>query len=237
MKWYRLFSAVLLLTVLLGSVWQALPVAAGNWVVITLEQLPQHVRAGEALELVIVVRQHGQHPIHVDGQLIATHQSSGESIRFPAKRLKQPGHHQITATFPKAGVWNWYFEPSPFPANGEFAPLTVLPNEEEFSGWWHWLQRYLKEMRPTAVQKMSQAEYGRHLFLAKGCASCHLHSEARLEWSTEIGANLTNYEPNSEFLEVWLRDAWELTANKQWRMPTLELTDEEIEALVAFLAE
>lgn len=236
MKRNRLFALLCVMVALVGMLWPAAPAWAGGWVVVTIKTLPQAVRAGEAVAVVFIVRQHGQQPVHVDGQLVATRQGSGERVRFAAQRMKQEGHHLVVATFPSAGTWDWYFEPTPFPPNGEFAPLTVLPAEGASGGWWQWL-RTLLETTQSANAKVSDAAQGRALFLAKGCASCHVHSEAQLEWSTELGPNLTDYPANPELVRLWLRNGWDLTAGKQWRMPTLELSETEMDALIAFLAE
>ena len=228
---------------------------AGGWVVVTLKELPRAVRAGEPVAFTFIVRQHGQRAIHLDGaQLVATQPGSGETIRFEAEPVEPEGHHRVVATFPEAGAWEWYFEPSPFPPNGDFAPLTVLPAEtaigstnarlqEQTRLVWlaGWLARLFEPQ--TTVQAtahdggLSAAEYGRALFLAKGCASCHLHEDAHFAVNVQAGPNLSDYDPNPEFVRVWLQDSWNLTAGEQWRMPTMELSDEEISALIAFLAQ
>ncbi len=237
MKVTRMLISLFGLLAIVATLWLALPAAAGGWVVVTLEHLPTQVRAGEPVALVVIVRQHGQDPIHVQGQVVATRQGSVETVRFAAQPMIAEGYHRVEVTFPTAGTWNWHFDPSPFPPNGEFAPLTVLPAEASRYGWWEWLWALLAGRKMVSAAQSSEADYGRALFLAKGCASCHVHSQARLEWSTELGKNLTDYAPNADFVRLWLRDAWNLTANQQWRMPTLELTDAEMNALIAFLAE
>lgn len=79
---------------------------------------------------------------------------------------------------------------------------------------------------------------GRNLFIAKGCVTCLTHAGGTSSYfSTGIGGSLAGYEVNASFLLAWLRNAEKFTADRQWPMPTLELTDAEIDALVAFLDE
>ncbi len=84
-----------------------------------------------------------------------------------------------------------------------------------------------------AAQSIAPADYGRALFMAKGCNSCHLHEKARNAWSTEMGPNLTDYQNTAEYLHRWLKDPQSLKPNTE--MPNLALKLTEIEALTAFL--
>jgi cytochrome c2 len=89
----------------------------------------------------------------------------------------------------------------------------------------------------TALLPAQLAEQGQALFLAKGCPTCHRHDIAvkNVDFSTEVGPNLTYYEPDPDFVREWLRDPSAVRPGTQ--MPNLNLTEEEIEALVAFLEE
>lgn len=99
---------------------------------------------------------------------------------------------------------------------------------------------------PTAVSTatLSPAAYGRALFQYKGCASCHRHNElavARVSvadadhfFASVIGApELTYYQPDPSFVRQWLRDPGAMRPNTG--MPNLQLSEAEIEALLAFL--
>jgi cytochrome c2 len=89
-------------------------------------------------------------------------------------------------------------------------------------------------LAPTTMT--ADAEYGRALFSAKGCATCHHH--AAIAGSGQLGGsevpNLTNYTVNADFLRTWLKDPRAIRPNT-W-MPNLELKKDEIEALIAFLS-
>ena len=92
---------------------------------------------------------------------------------------------------------------------------------------------------------LAPAELGRALFQAKGCTSCHQHAglaisrvetraAADLDLGEAVGApDLTHYRPDPAFVRQWLRDPAAVRPDTQ--MPNLRLSDEEIEALLAFL--
>ncbi len=84
-----------------------------------------------------------------------------------------------------------------------------------------------------ATPTVDAAEYGRTLFMLKGCASCHTYVPITGD-RLSIGPNLTNYVPKPEFLRIWLRDP--AAVRPETRMPDLDLSEEEIDALVAFLS-
>jgi cytochrome c2 len=80
------------------------------------------------------------------------------------------------------------------------------------------------------------ASEGAALFQAKGCITCHRHDDAisNKDFSAYIGPDLSNYEPNPEFVRAWLRNPADIRPGTQ--MPDLTLSDMEIDALIAFLA-
>lgn len=102
---------------------------------------------------------------------------------------------------------------------------------------------------PTAAPPtptLAPAAYGRALFQYKGCASCHRHdgldlarvsvADADRFFAGVIGApDLTHYRPDPAFVRQWLRDPEAVRPNTD--MPNLNLSEEEIEALLAFLEE
>jgi cytochrome c2 len=85
------------------------------------------------------------------------------------------------------------------------------------------------EATPMAI---APAEHGRTLFMIKGCASCHTYVPITGD-GLSFGPNLTHYDPDPAFLHTWLRDP--ATVRPGTEMPDLELNDDEIEALIAFL--
>lgn len=79
-------------------------------------------------------------------------------------------------------------------------------------------------------------EQGQVLFVAKGCVTCH-HHEAVNEVSNYIGIgpDLTHHPLDQGFLRQWLHDPKQI--RPETLMPNLELTDGEIDALIAFLSQ
>ncbi|MFL5805107.1 MAG: c-type cytochrome [Roseiflexaceae bacterium] len=87
----------------------------------------------------------------------------------------------------------------------------------------------------SAVASQSDAEYGRALFSAKGCVTCHHHAAvAGSDPYTMGNPDLTHYRPDPEFLRRWLKDPRAIRPATE--MPTLGLHQDEIEALIAFLS-
>jgi hypothetical protein len=84
---------------------------------------------------------------------------------------------------------------------------------------------------------VSQVDLGRDLFIAKGCMSCHSHSETNSirEFGVDMGPDLTNLTASPEYLRVWLKNP--LAAKSTAQMPDLGLSEAEIEALIAFINE
>ena len=89
---------------------------------------------------------------------------------------------------------------------------------------------------PATAVTIADADYGRALFSAKGCVTCHRHGA--IPGSGQLGGgdvpDLTNYAVNADFLRTWLKDPRAIRPST-W-MPNLELKQDEIEALIAFLS-
>jgi cytochrome c2 len=85
----------------------------------------------------------------------------------------------------------------------------------------------------SAPEIMPLVEQGEALFVAKGCVMCHLNEKSVALEAPHIGPDLTHYQGDPEFLRTWLTDP--STMKKSTQMPDLQLSDGEIEALIAFL--
>jgi len=106
---YRKFYVVLVLTALLIS---TVPALAGGWAVVTLEDLPTQVAAGEPITLEFSVRQHGRALVPGYEPVIqARNQQTGQTIRATASPSGQVGHYRATLTFPSTGDWAWTVAP------------------------------------------------------------------------------------------------------------------------------
>ena len=86
-------------------------------------------------------------------------------------------------------------------------------------------------------EEISQVELGRQLFVAKGCITCHANSKisnSSAYWTIDMGAtNLSTFSAIPEALFLRLKDP--ASVKSDTKMPNLELREEEIEALVAFI--
>jgi hypothetical protein len=106
----------------------AAPALAGGWATVTLDRLPDQARAGQALTLGFMVRQHGVTPTNlVQPYLSARHTETGQTVRFDARQEGPVGHFVAEVTFPAAGSWEWEAVPDPFPTPTKLGTLSVLP--------------------------------------------------------------------------------------------------------------
>jgi mono/diheme cytochrome c family protein len=89
----------------------------------------------------------------------------------------------------------------------------------------------------VSAPSISQVELGRQLFLAKGCITCHYNSKAARGseyWTIDNGApNLSKFSGSPEALRLRLKDPASVKSDTQ--MPNLNLAEDEIEALIAFI--
>src|SRR5690349_17408227 len=96
------FSLALLVTLAV-----AIPVFAGGWAVITLDELPTGVVAGETFTVGFVVRQHGRTPMDGLYPTITATLLKDEQFTVSAEPDGEPGHYTATLTFPTEGEWQW----------------------------------------------------------------------------------------------------------------------------------
>jgi cytochrome c2 len=85
-------------------------------------------------------------------------------------------------------------------------------------------------------QPISEIETGQALFVAKGCVACHLNQRIDrryYDFSTEVGPDLSKFSASPDFLRQWLGNPAAL--KPETYMPDLNLSPDEIEALIAFL--
>jgi mono/diheme cytochrome c family protein len=92
---------------LLLSLIFSLPVFAGGWAVITLDELPSDIEAGEPLTIGFTVLQHGRTPMSGLEPTVTAELSFDEKLVVHAEPEGKPGHYAATLTFPKEGKWEW----------------------------------------------------------------------------------------------------------------------------------
>jgi len=260
------------------------PALAGGWAVITLDELPTQVYAGQPFTVGFTVLQHGRTPMgKLSPTLSARHAGSGESIIVGAKPENEIGHYTATLTLPRTGTWAWSIQAftmdQPMPPLSVLTgttvnapspqPLLPLPLIVGFLGLvgtagalWVSLRRRVRwaltlaiagvivsgvsftsaasrpaEPKSPAIATVSPQEIGQALFLAKGCATCHAHQEIQRDIDgmifVDIGPNLSNFSADPEYLRGWLRNP--ASVKPKTEMPALQLSDSEIDALIAFL--
>jgi hypothetical protein len=100
------FRIALGLALLLSLIF-AIPVFAGGWAVITLDELPTDVVAGEPLTIGFTVLQHGKTPMDGLNPTITANLYKDEFFTVNAEPDGKPGHYTATLTFPKEGDWRW----------------------------------------------------------------------------------------------------------------------------------
>ena len=85
------------------------------------------------------------------------------------------------------------------------------------------------------VASADEIAYGKALFSAKGCVTCHHH--AAVAGSGTFGEgnpDLTTFRWSADYLRTWLQNPAAVRPNTY--MPNLGLKRDEIEALIAFLS-
>lgn len=95
---------------------------------------------------------------------------------------------------------------------------------------------------PTAVATSvstastpDEIAYGKALFSAKGCVSCHHHAAIAGSGSfSEGNPDLTKNRWSADYLRTWLQNP--VAVRPTTRMPNLGLKRDQIEALIAFLS-
>ena len=96
----------IVLALLLSLVF-AVPVFAGGWAVITLDELPSNSVAGEPLRIGFTVLQHGRTPMTNLEPTVTAGLALDEKLVVYAEPEGKPGHYVATLTFPKEGEWEW----------------------------------------------------------------------------------------------------------------------------------
>ena len=194
-----------------------LAAAYGGWAVVTVEDLPDHAVVGTPLPLEFLVRQHGitllegLHP-RIEARL-------GEQlVSAAAVAGKDPGRYAGTVSLPTPGDWT-------ITIHSGFGPsrVTLMPIEVVAAG-----------AKPSRV--VVESERGRRLFVAKGCASCHVHGGVQATTLADVGPELTHKRYEADYLTQFLANpAIAASRPGTFKMPNLGLKQGEIASLVAFI--
>lgn len=191
----------------------AMPVAWGGWAVVTVEELPDHVVVGRPIQLTFTVRQHGVSPMNGLKPTVEL-KFRGSQTQVSATPAREPGQYSASVTLPRAGHWNITINSGFNQSRATLLPVTAID-----SG--------------TPAPVISEADRGRHLFVAKGCVSCHLHSQFRNGDVGTAGPDLTNRRYPVEVLRQVMAPRGGASSTR--KMPDLQLRPAEITALTAFI--
>ena len=191
-----------------------LTVNAGGWAVITVEDLPDQVVVGQSDTLTFTVRQHGRAPL---GGLKPTveAEASGRTVRVAATPGSEPGRYIASLTLPNAGPWTLTIHSGFGNSRVKLMPLpAVNPGR--------------------SAPPLADTDRGRRLFVAKGCLTCHLHAEVPASGAVAAGPELTGRRYPVDYMQRFLADPAGV-AQRTIEMPNLNLKQQEIAALVAFM--
>ena len=124
------FAISIGLALLLALVF-AFPAFGGGWAVITLDELPAGVVAGEPLTIGFTVLQHGRTPMSGLDPTITANLYKEQEFVVQAEPDGEPGHYTAALTFPKEGEWRWSIQAftmdQPMPVLSVAAPSVVSP--------------------------------------------------------------------------------------------------------------
>ena len=107
---------------------------AGGWAVITLDELPSGLVAGQPVTVGFTVLQHGRTPLADLSPTVSIEgQETGASIVVAARPEGAAGHYTAELLFPVAGTWAWSIQAfsmdQPMPPLAVSAGLVERPSE------------------------------------------------------------------------------------------------------------
>jgi len=144
----------------------------------------------------------------------------GES-RVRAVPAAGPGRYQATLDGPRSAEVRLTVDANWHEARLALMPVPVLA-------------------RGAPGPELTAAQWGRHLFVAKGCGTCHLNGDvpefAAANRTINVGPELTGRRLEAAYVRQRLVDPASLPRLREFaRMPNLGLAPGEVDALVALL--
>lgn len=194
---------------------------AGGWAAITVEDLPDYVVAGEAVDLSYVVRQHGVRRLGgLNGSVSAT--AGNRKANADARAGGEEGRYVASLTLPQPGDWTITINSGFGPSRTTLLPMRVV------------------DRNASAPPALTDGARGRRLFVAKGCVTCHVHKDVDKSGLVPLGPELTRARYPGDYLARFLADPTIPTAGSgprpgPTRMPDLDLKPREIASLVSFI--
>jgi hypothetical protein len=188
----------------------------GGWAVITVDDLPAYAEAGKAIDLSFVIRQHGV--TLLNGLTSSVEARSRDAVVHGTTRSSGAGHYAAQLVLPSTGEWTITIRSGFMRSEVTLLPLEVVAP------------------RSTPLRATASAERGRHLFVAKGCLTCHVHADVPGSGVVSVGPELTGKRFAPQYLAMFLDDpSIKPPAADGRRMPKLGLRASEIASLTAFI--
>ena len=188
----------------------------GGWAVITVTDLPESITVGNEVRLEYAVRQHGISILNgLSGSVFAS--SGGRTVNGSVTGAN--GRYLAKFTVPSPGSWAVTIT-SGFPGN----KTTLDPITAVAAG-------------APAPSPAAPVERGRHLFVAKGCGTCHVNRDVSGSGAVDVGPELVRGKLASDYVATVLADPTKVVARpgRTEKMPNLGLKPAEITALAAYL--
>jgi len=189
---------------------------AGGWAVITVQSLPEYLVVGKPTTVTFLIRQHGRTLADMNDSLSAE-SSDGLSAKGVVTRTGNPGEYKAVLSVPQPGDWTIRIDADL--GQSVWRPIKAVRAEDAV---------------PAPVPEVVRGE---HLFVAKGCITCHVNKEVVGRNLVSAGPELTGKKYPSDFLKKFLADpaaAMGKTA-ENFDMPNLSLAKNEIDAIAAFI--
>jgi hypothetical protein len=203
----------------------------GGWAVVTVMKVPDAWIAGKPLELTWQVRQHGTRL--VDGlqprleAWAGSRRVAGRTWAFEEQGVKG---YRGSIAFPEPGVWRVVIHSGFRESRAELVPWRVVDSVTPVRGT---VEAHLAR---NGIAPLSEVERGRRMFVALGCATCHMHREASVHGEVAtLGPNLSDRRFPPDYLARFLADPSIKPATSTTRMPDLGLRPKDIAPLVAFI--
>jgi hypothetical protein len=184
-------------------------IVAGGWAVVTVENPPEHLIVGVPYTFEYSVRQHGKELLTgLKGSVEA--RAGREVVRADARGIGKK--YSATLTLPRADSWT-------ITVNSGFGPSKTT------------LKPIMASAPGAPLAQMAEAQRGEHLFVAKGCATCHVEMKV-------IPVDVRSNKYDAGFVKKLLAEPASMPKRHaaDVEMPDLGLKAAEIAALSAYLA-
>ena len=203
----------------------AVPAAFGGWAVITVQDVPEYLRVGQATTLEFTIRQHGQRYMDDRSPSVTVRKAGSDGAadaqRLAAVHTSQPGQYAVTFTPADTGSVEVTID-----SDWGSSRVTLLPIPALAAG--------------QAPVPVAEQDRGRQMFLAKGCVTCHMKRDDPVlgeRNSVGAGPELTGRQFPLEWISQKLADPASLrvSTGQYMVMPNLGLSKPEIAALASYV--